>query len=72
MKKMHEKILYILGSILFILYIKYLQSIAAKYGLSVQLYADDSQVYISFYPSSEVDLVNVTEKANNLICVWQK
>ena len=69
---MHEKILYILGSILFILYIKYLQSIAAKYGLSVQLYADDSQVYISFYPSSEVDLVNVTEKANNLICVWQK
>ena len=72
MKKMHEKILYIVGSILFILYIKYLQSIAAKYGLSVQLYADDSQVYISFYPSSEVDLVNVTEKANNLICVWQK
>ena len=54
----------LLGPILFILYIKYLQRIAAKYGLSVQFYADDSQLYISFYPSSEADLVNITEKAN--------
>ena len=36
----------LLGPILFILYIKALQMIAAKYGLDIQLYADDSQLYI--------------------------
>lgn len=38
----------ILGPILFILYTKELQAIAAKYGLEIQLYADDSQVYTGF------------------------
>ena len=37
----------LLGPILFILYIKDLQNIAAKFGLDIQLYADDSQLYIS-------------------------
>ena len=36
----------LLGPILFILYIKALQKIAQKYGLLIQLYADDSQLYI--------------------------
>ena len=38
----------ILGPILFILYTKHLQHIAMKYGLNIQLYADDTQLYISF------------------------
>ena len=40
----------ILGPILFILYTKYLSKIAKKYGLEIQLYADDSQLYIGFKP----------------------
>ena len=38
----------ILGPILFILYTKALQRIAKKYGILIQLYADDSQLYIGF------------------------
>lgn len=54
----------LLGPILFILYIKLLQKIASKYGLSIQLYADDSQLYISFYPSRPSELQNITERTN--------
>ena len=32
------------------LYTKYLSKIAKKYGLEIQLYADDSQLYIGFKP----------------------
>ena len=38
----------ILGPILFIMYTKHIQHIAMKYGLNVQLYADDTQLYIEF------------------------
>ena len=38
----------ILGPILFILYTKHLQHIAFKHGLNIQLYADDTQLYIGF------------------------
>ena len=38
----------ILGPLLFILYTKDLEKIVTKYGLSVHLYADDTQVYFSF------------------------
>ena len=48
----------ILGPLLFILYTKDLQNIAKKYGLEIQLYADDSQLYIGFKPTepSEMDI----------------
>ena len=46
----------LLGPILFILYIKHLQKIAAKYGLDIQLYADDSQLYISFHPKRPTEI----------------
>ena len=36
----------LLGPILFILYIKYLQEIAERHGLCIKFYADDSQLYI--------------------------
>ena len=49
----------ILGPVLFVLYTKDLQEIAAKYGLTLRLYADDSQLYIGFdaTDSSNVDKV---------------
>ena len=54
----------LLGPILFILYIKYLEVIAAKYGLSIKLYADDSQLYISFHPQRPSELDDVTARTN--------
>ena len=46
----------ILGPILFILYTKHLQHIALKHCLNIQLYADDSQLYISFKPLAGSEL----------------
>ena len=45
----------LLGPILFILYTKDLEAITNSFGLSIQLYADDSQLYISFNPLSDMD-----------------
>ena len=53
----------LLGPILFIIYIKPLQEIAKKYGLEIYLYADDSQLFISFAPSN----VKEWSSAKNLI-----
>ena len=57
----------LLGPILFILYIKMLQKIAAKYGLNIQLYADDSQLYISFQPSRPSQLEDVKDMTNRCL-----
>jgi len=57
----------LLGPILFILYIKALQKIAAKYGLDIQLYADDSQLYISFQPSRPTELADVKDRTNKCL-----
>ena len=57
----------LLGPILFILYIKALQKIASKYGLDIQLYADDSQLYISFCPSQADDITAVKSRINNCL-----
>ena len=43
----------ILGPLLFVLYVKDLVSIAEEHGLSIELYADDSQLYIAFSPLNE-------------------
>ena len=43
----------ILGPILFILYTKHLQHIAHNFNLNIQLYADDTQLYISFNPDDQ-------------------
>ena len=57
----------LLGPILFILYIKHLQSIAAKYGLKIKLYADDSQLYISFHPNRPGEFHELTERINQCL-----
>lgn len=43
----------ILGPLLFILYTKELEHIAAKYDFLIHLYADDSQLYLSFDPQKD-------------------
>ena len=51
----------ILGPLLFILYTKDLQDIVTKYGLSVHLYADDTQIYLALdVHSTTVDLTKIT------------
>ena len=42
-----------LGPLLFVLYIHDIVSIGEKHGVSVDLYADDSQWYFSFSPLNE-------------------
>lgn len=63
----------ILGPVLFILYTKDLSKIAKKHGLIIQLYADDSQLYIGFCPadSSAVnDVIRRIEACLSEIRSW--
>ena len=55
----------ILGPILFILYTKELQSIAMKYDLEIQLYADDSQVYTGFNSKHPTSLDDTRRRINS-------
>jgi hypothetical protein len=62
----------ILGPILFILYTKELESIVRKYGFSIHLYADDTQLYIEFNPLYQ-KMTNIEEaliKCLEEIKVW--
>ena len=43
----------LLGPLLFILYTNDLEKIAQRHGLSIHIYADDTQIYISFKPITE-------------------
>ena len=52
----------LLGPILFILYTKFLQKIAKKHGLDIQLYADDSQLYIGFSASKPSELADIKDR----------
>ena len=50
----------ILGPLLFILYTKDLEEIVEKYGFSIHLYADDTQIYLAFdVHSSNPDFTSI-------------
>ena len=57
----------ILGPVIFILYTKELQQIAAKYGLDIQLYADDSQLYIGFKAADINQVTDITGRIENCL-----
>ena len=60
----------LLGPLLFILYVKYLESIATKYGLKIHIYADDTQLYIKIDPHSAQITKECIEKCLEEIRKW--
>ena len=61
----------LLGPLLFILYTDELSKIAAKHGLSIHIYADDTQLYIGFRPFSEhTDTINRITSCLHDIKTW--
>ena len=60
----------ILGPLLFILYMKDLEKIAALYDLTIHLYADDSQIYVSFSPESIGEVTERLQKCMAHIKMW--
>ena len=61
----------LLGPILFILYIKHLQKVAARFGLNIQLYADDSQLYIAFHPMKPEETEELKKKIQECLAEIQ-
>ena len=60
----------LLGPLLFILYIKELDKIAAEYGLQIHVYADDTQLYISFNQQSYLLTKLKIEECLDAIHTW--
>ena len=60
----------LLGPLLFIMYCKEIENIAHKYGLSVQLYADDSQLYVELTNSNLAYVKDCVESCLHEIQVW--
>ena len=62
----------LLGPLFYILYTKDLEKIAAKRGLSIQMYADDTQIYTSFtfenVCQTKIQIENYLSKINNWMC----
>ena len=60
----------VLGPVLFSLYSSPVAKIARKYGLCVQLYADDTQLYLSFTPCEWGDALERVEECVKEIKAW--
>ena len=60
------------GPLFYILYTKDLEKIVAKHGLSVQMYADDTQIYTSFTSENvgqtKIKIENCLSEINNWMC----
>ena len=60
----------ILGPLLFILYTRDLERIAKMYDLSLHMYADDSQLYVSFAPNNYELVMKKVQQCVEHIQVW--
>ena len=60
----------ILGPILFILYISEIENIARCHGFRIHVYADDTQLYISFEKCSVLSVVSEVEHCLREIKAW--
>ena len=52
----------VLGPIVFIMYTKALRKIAARHGLKIHLYADDTQLYVSFTFSNQEEAMSAMDR----------
>ena len=62
----------ILGPIIFILYTQDLESIALKHGLKIHMYADDTQLYITFKAEQSYVTVPLLEECLKNIKEWMQ
>ena len=62
----------ILGPILFIMYTQELQSIASRYGLKIHLFADDTQIYVSFTQNNMEKVIKNIQECLSHIKWWMK
>ena len=60
----------ILGPFLYTLYTKYIEIIASNYGLSINLYADDCIIYLSFNNNTLLDAQNNVNNCLSAIKHW--
>ena len=62
----------ILGPILFILYTQYLECIARENGFEIHMYADDTQLCITFEREQSVKTVPLLKKCLKNIKEWMQ
>ena len=60
----------ILGPILLLLYTSEIENIASQFGLMIHMFADDTQLYISFNSDNEADIINRIEQCLLQIKRW--
>ena len=61
-----------LGPVLFSMYSSPVAVIARQHGVSVQLYADDTQAYMVFDIPDAADAVSTLENCVNDVNIWMK
>jgi len=61
----------VLGPILFIIYTMPLSKIAQRYGIQINMYADDAQLYVSYDVTDMKERQEVTERLENCISYIQ-
>ena len=62
----------LLGPLFYVLYTHEIEEIVLKYGLSIQTYADDCQIYASFYDNEKEEIERLIKHCLDEIQSWMK